>query len=256
MPNIIKKSLVRQWLLLLCLNLLVHNCFSQNYSQVKKTKESIGKAIMDTIRKSMHITDSVKVIDTTFYGRDTIRGILFIDYNRHSRFHPKESIQDLDKRMLDYSQTDTTVYKDTIPVNKDSIALTKKTIPRNLLTAWIPVYKYKKEFYLYQSCDLSDAKEYRITDTMVKFCYLEYVLYQRVRKITINKDHSIAFHFPSEDDLNMKLIDNTRSIYIVNDGQFCHYYIPIEKASNFPIILSYCNEEDAIELQYESPKCK
>jgi hypothetical protein len=214
---------------------------------------------MDTVKQKMHVTDPIEIIDKSYYDDSSIlTAILFIDHNKHSQFHPDMSIRDEDRRLLAYSETDSTLEKDSILLDKDSAALVKKLVPQELKKSWIPVYKYKNNFYLYKPCGLGDAIDFRITDTAVYFCYLETYSQRRIRGIYPHRDGSATIHvLPEENEIRIRSIDNTRSIYVVKIGDnLCHYYIPMDKANNFPIILTYCNEIDAIELKHDHAKCQ
>jgi hypothetical protein len=199
----------------------------------------LDRQIEDTIRREMHINDPIKLIGRNYFSGEHY--YLFIDYNKYSSFHSKDTLW----------RSDTgTVTFDSSVIDRKTIARIKKKLPKDLITDWVQVFRYKGTFYLYDGCEYEFAMG--ITDSLVKDYTMEGTNYNKIR--SVYQHRGITSICTATDTLTFEPVDPVNSVYLIRS--LCQYFIPIGKINNLPIIVADCQDEDGITLEYDQPDCK
>ena len=214
-----------------------------NDNKGQKTINKHVDNVTDSIKTELDFNDSIRLLKKDYY--DSTHLYVFIDYNKHSKFH-----SELISRFFD--NVDTSMYNQVLKERYNSIAY-KPSIPQKLITKWIPLYKYKGEYYVTLDCYFQLAFE--ITDST----FVQYFMDGPSPYFIIGteiKDKLIKLETTKNDFIDFNLVNSDKQIYLVKLGNSCNYYIPINKLNDFNIIVQHCHDMQVDLIKFDEIKCK
>ena len=225
----------------------------------KITISSNDRLLSDSIKNSLNINDSIKVISNR-HTSDSSFDYTIIDYNTNSKFH--NLIKEQDKIWQDYEIEE---YKR----NYDSISpyllgQANKRFPKEIQGRWYNVYSYKSDFYLYLPCHFYMI--YEINDSAMVFHYMDgnypkaFLDYE-----IIDKDNfkiKVIEYNPGDrklvkSNIYFRMFDKNKKIYCYRDSVDCSLLIRQVDINNFPIIYEGCSElYNSNIIEFDKIECK
>ncbi len=230
--------------------LVVFTIYFLSISCKKSSKSFSGEMTLeDSIKKELAFDDSIKVLATQYYA-DSLHIYTFIDYNKRSKFH-----DELKKyRFSNYPDFDSAAFN---KLYREQIATQsfylKPEIPQVLKQRWIPIYKYKGEFYFFIDCEFQTFFE--LNDSLLFDHYMDGEYPQAIKSYSKNANYD-QIEFYNGEKVNFNLVDPKNSIYIVKRDNSCMYYTTIENVNNFAIINQHCHEEMESLIEFEKVNCE
>ena len=176
----------------------------------------------------------------------------YINHNRGNRFYnellPPDTIGVNDmyyRNSLDY-----------LKENKLILMRGKPIIPWKV---WIPLKKYKGDYYVYRPCDGIFHFAQSINDTTFIDWTVEGPTGHQIQSFFKTENNIYVFELNNmQRFLFIHIIDHERGIAIFEDtndrrGNKYHLMIAAEKMRSVPIIVNYCPLQKQRELQFEAP---
>jgi hypothetical protein len=201
-----------------------------------------------------------KKSDTTFLLKERDKKsyhIVYIERNRESIFY---------KNLLDFSITnkfDLKEYKENnIRVKKENPAPFKVYDLKDLPKEWMPIYRYKNKYYIYNPAEWGSIDRRVITDSTIMFWSMEaperqpFINAKRIGKDT----YQLKFHSLYPDtvikNITIHIIDPKNKIAVWEDlteaPQYRYgLYVPRENAANFDLIVNYCEQHKTDEFEFD-----
>jgi hypothetical protein len=201
------------------------------------------RKIIDSIKLELGFKDSIKLLKKNY--RDGMHVYVFIDYNKNSIFH-----KEIAARYNNYF--DTLDYKSRYELLQNS-GFHKPRIPKKLKKKWVPLYKYKNEFFVVTDCYFQFGFE--INDSTLIEYFMDGPNPNIITDI-FQKNKIIKIKTTKNGFIDFNIIDEDRQIYSVNFGDGCGYFIPIDRVNDFTIIVQHCHEMEFDLIEFDKVNCK
>ena len=199
--------------------------------------------------------------DTAFILRELSRDVyhaIYIEKNRNSRFY---------KNLLDFNFSKSDQESMLMNYNNNSLVEEGKHLRKydlqGLPKEWVPVYNYKDHLYLYAPSDWGNAGRVILSDTALIFWYMDGpypVQYMSFKKTNAN-DYKLEYAETSGQSSNRTVIIHTidpktgLTLWEYTSGSggetFYQLNVPKEKASNFDMIVNYCEHMKQMEFDFD-----
>ena len=117
----------------------------------------------------------------------------------------------------------------------------KYFLPEQFRYIFVPIYKYKGDYYAYQGCDFQSS--FILTDSYYAPSYMDGVYaYPIVEFLNLPVNNSVSITtsvLPQE--YTIGVVNVARNIYkLLNNGKFVGYFTPVDNVPNFEIIAEDC----------------
>lgn len=204
--------------------------------------------VEDSIRSHYKFDDSLKVIGTYYYSHGpgmNMHARTFIDYNKNSIFH-KRIISNYGCNCSE-ERLYNSMYNESIKKFADSISTDKKLISK-IKGHWIPIRKYKSEFYFYYvSCEFN-SKGFTISDSTLVRYYMDGPFPSLI--LNVKKENNDIAINTDRGQFKLYRLANS-NIYVCVNGREKEYLIHEENLNEYPIISIDCHEVGASEPQFD-----
>jgi hypothetical protein len=208
----------------------------------------IDNKIADSIKKELQFRDSIYIIGKEYYNNT--HSYEFIVFNKNSAFH-----EILNKRFSNISY-DTVFFNQYYKNQRDTCKTIESiSIPRKLISKWIPVYKYYGQFYVYNDCEFQTI--YELTDSTFIIYYMDGALPQLIKSVN-NNSQTLRLMTSNNKTLEIELINPKRFLFKICYGgqQTCNYFTPINNINEFYIIEHHCHDESSNLVEFEKIELK
>ncbi len=233
---------------------LLSACNNQPVSK-KPAEKPIGLYYKDTVFLEREFCDEFNY-DTSYHFYHAV----FIDTNRNSQFY---------KKLYDFRFTKTENLDDYKKTFKDKKVVFPKPYKTGLPVEWVPLYQYKRKFYVYSPSEAGELNRRILNDSLLIAWYIDgpypYVL-DSARKVN---EHTYSFTtreyfnnsdvFAKPEILNIYIVDDKTQMAVWEyksrkDKQFFYrLFIPREHIKDFDLVVNYCLTDKQMEFHFEEP---
>jgi len=199
--------------------------------------------IADSIKKELGIKDSIYIIGKEYFG-DT-HSYEFIVFNKKSVFY-----EILYKR-FNNRQFDTVFFNNYYHSQYDTMtSIEKFSLPRKMITKWVPVYKYFDELYVYNDCEFQTIFE--LTDSTFNTYNMDGPFPTPIKSV-INTNSSQTIILSNNVKIRFELIDKKRLLYMIchSGRRDCSYFTSINNLNEFYLIEHHCHDESSNLVEFE-----
>ncbi|MBV9986205.1 MAG: hypothetical protein JO301_00885 [Chitinophagaceae bacterium] len=186
----------------------------------------------------------------------------------HAIYVEKDRSREPYRVLADFRYTPTENLSDALDSLKARGAVLKKTDTYGLPAEWVPLYRYKGQYYVYQPSEAGNLCRRILSDSLLVFWFMDEPMPYVLNKATKLNDSTFQVlstdylvktpGFIRPEILNIYIIDKTRRIavweYKARSDTGYHYELVIPKSSIplFDMIVNYSPQEKAGEFDFDS----
>ncbi|MFO7868967.1 MAG: hypothetical protein R6U95_06695 [Bacteroidales bacterium] len=245
--------------------LMLTACFVQQVHFAIAHNLTASNTVFSEIKTKNVDEDSLQPNDTIFIYKnvtDNFYHAIFIDTSHDSQYYSRLVHFDFDTYA---SQAYAGNHQF---INKNCSHSFSQVNSTSLPEKWLPVYKYKNNYYLYAPSDWGNAGRRMINDSAFVYWYMDGPFPVPLKKIKQTNRHTFVLEMS---DISRACIEtHTITIFrldsITNLSLFyfpqahqkrrCRLYVPIENAHYFDVIVNYCDNQKQYEYEFDDIDCE
>jgi len=224
-------------------------------THIPPSESDKGRGIDDTSQEKEKIETAIpKNNDTIFIKRELSEDMY------HAIYIEKQKNTQRFKWLTNFSfnESDIEGYKSAKEYYKEKYPLAYKTkvntfsLPKN----WIPVHKYKNQYYTYAPSDWGNTGQRTINNQEFIQMNMDGPNPNPIESSEKINSKKVEFTLFGGDIVRVYLFDPKQRIYIFeidngNSGSYYGFYVPSQYASNFDMIVNYCQTQKQHEYHFE-----